>query len=81
MLLGFSSAEGKNSSQVWGASGNRVFAEGPWVGYYDYCYSRFSSLLCLWIGETHESVCPTFGSWEGLTEEALRMEKGQASAH
>lgn len=43
--------------------------------------SGLSSLLCRRIGETQESVCSTFGSWESLMEEALRMEKGQVSAH
>lgn len=26
--------------RVWGASVNQVCAEGPWIGYYDYCYFR-----------------------------------------
>jgi hypothetical protein len=36
----FLQSEGENSSLVWGASENQVCAEGPWIGYYDYCYFR-----------------------------------------
>lgn len=55
--------------------------EGPWMGYYDYCYFRILILALLSNWGNPQGVCPTFGSWEGQMEEAPRMEKGQASAH
>lgn len=53
----FLQSEGENSSLVWGASVNRVCAEGPWIGYYDYCYFRILILvLSLYWGNPRECL-------------------------
>lgn len=67
--------------RVWGASVNRVCAEGPWIGYYDYCYFQILILaLSSDWGNPRECLLHL---WElgGSDGGGPRMEKGQVSAH